>query len=33
LLDAIQTLQSRHDEQRQHYSLSEITVDGVIRPK
>src|SRR5262249_24700068 len=33
LLDAIDTIRSRRDEQRQHYKLSEITVDGVIRPK
>jgi TnpA family transposase len=33
LLDAIDTIKSRRDEQRQHYKLSEIAVEGVIRPK
>jgi TnpA family transposase len=33
LLDAIDTIKSGRDEQRQHYKLSEIAVDGVIRPK
>ncbi len=31
LLDAIDTIKSRRDEQKQHYKLSEITVEGVIR--
>jgi TnpA family transposase len=33
LLDAIEMLRSRLDEQQQYYKLSEIAVDGVIRPK
>ncbi len=33
LLDAITTIRSRRDEQKQYYNLSEIVVEGVIRPK
>jgi len=33
LLDAIDTIRPRRDEQTQHYKLSEIAVEGVIRPK
>ena len=33
LLDAIDILKSRRDEQKQYYKLSEIAVEGVIRPK
>jgi TnpA family transposase len=33
LLDAIDTIQSRRNEQKQHYKVSEIVVEGVIRPK
>jgi len=33
LLDAIDTIKSRRDEQTQYYKVSEIAVDGVIRPK
>jgi TnpA family transposase len=33
LLDAIDTIKSGRDEQKKHYKLSEIAVEGVIRPK
>ena len=33
LLDAIDVIKSCRDEQRQHYALTDITVEGVIRPK
>jgi hypothetical protein len=33
LLDALDTIKSRRDEQKQHYPISEIAVEGVIRPK
>jgi len=33
LLDAIEMIRSRRDEQQQYYKLSEIAVEGVIRPK
>ena len=33
LLDALNTIRSRSDEQIQYYKLDDVTVDGVIRPK
>jgi TnpA family transposase len=33
LLDAIDTIKSGREEQRQYYKLSELAVEGVIRPK
>ena len=33
LLEAIDTIRSKRDEQRQYYKLSDIKVEGVIRPK